>query len=183
MVVVEGSVDFWNETRRHRIPHIMITLRGIFNRENNLRWHCIPIGDNSKSGIPSRRWITRLLRRRVELEGCTKGYLFARPNGDKASLGDYNPLFRDYMERTKTRFSERFSKGVDIREYSLRRSPRRGATTHAANNKVDETTTELVSRWRKREKAKGAEPGLSMRQVYTQVSSALEAQVRYSLSH
>ena len=59
----------------------------------------------------------------------------------------------------------------------------RGTTTHAANNKVDETTPDLVSRWRKREKAKGAESGLSMRQVYTHVSSALEAQVRYSLSH
>ena len=87
------------------------------------------------------------------------------------------------MERTLVRFPDRFLKGVDIREHSLRRSPRRGATTHAANNKVDETITELISRWRKREKAKGAEPGSTMRQVYTQVSSALVAQVRYSLSH
>ena len=131
-----------------------------------LRWHCIPIGDHSKIRIPTRHWITRLLRRRIELEGCTKGCLFARPNGDKASLGYYNPLFKDYMERAKTRFPARFSKGVGIRDYSLQRSPRRAATTHVANNKVDETT-ELVSRWRKREKAKGAKPGLSMRQVYT----------------
>ena len=100
-----------------------------------------------------------------------------------ATKGDYNPLFKDYIQRTLVRFPDRFSKRIDIREYSLRRSPRRGATTHAASNKVDKTTTELISRWRKRENAKGAEPGLTMRQVYTQVSSALEAQVRYSLSH
>ena len=73
MVVVKGLVDFWNKTRRHRIPHIMITLRGKFKGENNLRWHCLLIGDNSKSRIPSRRLIIRLLWRRVELEGCTKG--------------------------------------------------------------------------------------------------------------
>ena len=151
--------------RRHRIPHVMITLRGKFKGENNLRWRCIPIRDLSKSRIPSRRWISRLLLRRTQLEGCTKGFLFARANRDKASLKDYNPLFKDYMERTLVRFPDRFSKGIDIQEYSLRRLPRRGATTHAANNKVDKTTTELISRWRKREKAKGAEPGLTMRQV------------------
>ena len=39
MVVVEGLVDFWHETRRHRIPHIRITLRGQFNGKNNLRWY------------------------------------------------------------------------------------------------------------------------------------------------
>ena len=87
------------------------------------------------------------------------------------------------MERVREEFPDRFSKAVDIRNYSLRRSPRRGATTTAANNKVDETTTELIGRWRRREKARGAEPGLPMRQVYTQVSNALEALIRYSQSH
>ena len=70
MVVVEGLVDFWHKTRHHRIPHVMITLRGKFKGENNLRWHCIPIGDLSKSRIPSRRWISRLLLRHTQLEGC-----------------------------------------------------------------------------------------------------------------
>ena len=72
---------------------------------------------------------------------------------------------------------------MKIEDYSLRRSPRRGAITTAANNKVDETTIELIGRWRKKEAAKGAEPGLSMRQVYTQVSNAVEALSRFSLSH
>jgi hypothetical protein len=117
------------------------------------------------------------------VEGCTVGYLFARRNGSKASLGDYDSLFRDYLTRLRTSNSAAFSKGVDIRDYSLRRSPRRGAVTTAANNQVDETTTELIGRWRKKEKARGAEPGLPMRQVYTQVSAAVEALLRFSQSH
>ena len=183
MTSVDGMAEFWKETRRHRIPHIMVTLRGRFKGEQNLRWHCVPLADICKSKIPSRRWISRLLHRRIVLEGCTVGYLFARKNGGKASLGDYDSLFRDYLSRLRTSNPSTFSQGVDIRDYSLRRSPRRGAVTTAANNQVDETTTELIGRWRKKEKARGAEPGLPMRQVYTQVSAAVEALLRFSQSH
>ena len=169
--------------KAHSIPHIMIALRGKFKGEDNLRWHCVPLADKGKSKILSRWWISRLLNRRMNLDGATKGYLFARRNGSKASMGDYDPLFRDYLVRVQERYPGRFSKGVDIRDYSLRRSPRRGATITASNNKVDETTIELVNRWCRKEAAKGAEVGLPMRQVYTQVSTALEATIRFSLSH
>lgn len=183
MTSVDGLAEYWGETKRCITPYIMITLRGKFKGEHNLRWHCVPLADVSKSRIPSRCWISRLLRRRMILEGCKVGFLFARRNGAKASLGDYDPLFRDYLSRLRTKNPSLFSQGIDIRDYSLRRSPRRGAVTTAANNKVDETTTELIGRWRKKEKAKGAEPGLPMRQVYTQVSSAVEALLRFSQSH
>ena len=39
------------------------------------------------------------------------------------------------------------------------------------NQDVLEKVIELVNRWRKKEAAKGSEPGLPMRQVYTQVRS------------
>ena len=111
------------------------------------------------------------------------GYLFARPSGAKASLGDYDPLFRQYLTRVREKRPKLFSKAVDISDYSLRRSLRRGATTEAENNKVDPVAIELINRWRKKEAAKGAEAGLPMRQVYTQVSRAIEAVLRFSQSH
>ena len=76
-----------------------------------------------------------------------------------------------------------FPNSVAIRDYSLRRSLRRGATIESENNKVDTVAIELINRWRKKETAKGAEAGLPMRQVYTQVNRAVVAALRFSQSH
>ena len=184
LTTLDGMASYWKEAEEHVIPHIMVTLKGKFKAENNLRWHCLPIADGSKSNIPARRWISRQVHRRVLAQkGGTTGMLFARARGGKASFGDYDPLFREYLTRLREQDPGLFTQVVKIEDYSLRRSPRRGAITTAANNKVDETTIELIGRWRKKEAAKGAEPGLSMRQVYTQVSHAVEALSRFSLSH
>ena len=183
LIVIEGLLKFWNETMAHDVPHMMIMLRGKFKGENNLRWHCVPLADMTKSRIPTRRWVSRLLSHRIHWEGNRSGYLFSRRNGKKASMGDYDPMFRDYLERAMKKSPALFSKSVALQYYSLRRSLRRGATTEAENNNVDPVTIELVNRWRKKEAAKGAEAGLTMRQVYTQVSRAVKAALRFSQSH
>ena len=183
LVALDGMLEFWDETKCHPTPHMMITLRGKFKGENNLRWHCVPLADATKSRIPTRRWISRLMNRRVIREGDRGGHLFARKTGKKASLGDYDPMFRDYVERAMKLKKGLFSKAVSVDNYSLRRSLRRGATTEAENNNVDPIAIELINRWRKKESARGAEAGLSMRQVYTQVSRAIVAVLRFSQSH
>jgi hypothetical protein len=48
------------------------------------------------------------------------------------------------------------------------------------NQDVSEKVIELVNRWRKKEAAKGSEPGLLMRQVYTQVRSTLPTMLKFS---
>ena len=63
LIVIEGLNMFWKETRNHRIPHMMMTPKGIFKGENNLRWHCVLLEDKENSGIPTRRWISRILYR------------------------------------------------------------------------------------------------------------------------
>ena len=113
LVVIEGMLTFWEETKDHEIPHMMITLKGKFKGENNLRWHCVPLADHTKSKIPTRRWISRLLQRRVLMEGKRSGYLFARKNNGKATLGDYDPLFRDYVVRAQKKISKTFFGGSD----------------------------------------------------------------------
>ena len=75
---------------------------------------------------------------------------------------------------------ELFITGFFIGDFSLRRSPRRGATTEAENNNVDTVAIELILRWRKREATIGTDAGLSMRQVYTQVSRAVVAFLCFS---
>ena len=78
---------------------------------------------------------------------------------------------------------ELFTTGFFIGDFSLRRSPRRGATTEAENNNVDTASIEIINRWRKREAARGTEAVISMRQVYTQVSRDVVASLLLSQSH
>ena len=155
MIVIEGLEMFWKETRNDRIPHMMMTLKGRFKRENNLRCHCVPLADQTNSGIPTRRWIIRILYRRCELEKEEKGLLFTRDNGRKASIGDYDSMLINLLERVKKMHPELFTTGVFIGYISLRRSPRHEVTTEAENNNVDTAAIKLINRWRKREEARG----------------------------
>ena len=93
--------------------------------------------------------------------------MFARDNARKASTGDYDPIFRKFLERGKNMHPELFTTGVFIGHFSIRRSPRREATTEVENNNVDTAAIEMINRWRKREAVRGTEAGLSMQQVYT----------------
>ena len=111
------------------------------------------------------------------------GFFFARDNGRKSSIGDYDPMFRNLLERGQKMHPDLFTTGVFIGDFSLRRSPRRGATTEAENNNVDTAGIELINQWMKREAARGIEAGIFMRQVYTQLSRAVVASLRFSQSH
>ena len=82
--------------------------------------------------------------------------MFVRENGRKASIGDYDPMFRNLLEQGQKMHPELFTTGFFVEDLSLRRSPRRGATTETENNNVDTADIELINRWRKREASRGA---------------------------
>ena len=70
---------------------------------------------------------------------------------------------------------------VEGTDFSLWRSPRRGAVLETTNHGVDASKViELVNCWRKKEATKGSEPGLPMRQVYTQVRNTLPVMLEFS---
>jgi hypothetical protein len=69
---------------------------------------------------------------------------------------------------------------VEGTDFSLWRSPRRGAVLETMNHGVDTKVIGLVNHWRKNEAAKGSEPGLPMRQVYTQVWNTLPTMLEFS---
>ena len=59
-------------------------------------------------------------------------------------------------------------KGIDVAVYyRCARSFRRGAANTATVNKVSETTTKFVNRWRSYEENQGKSPGFEMMQHYT----------------
>ena len=66
---------------------------------------------------------------------------------------------------------------VDMR---LWRSGRRGSTTEVTNQALDQVAIDMNNRWRKRERAKGGDPSMGMRELYTQIEHALLTFLRYS---
>ena len=182
LVSILGMLEYWEASLSHEIPHIMVTLRGRFKGEHNLKWHLVPIAVITASRIPTKVWVSRLMHTRVKLEGCREGPLFADKRGRKATLKMYDGDFKGLLEKALERSPKVFPEKTVIDDYQLKRSLRRGSTTEATNKKVPGESIDLMNRWRKRELAQGAEPGLAMRQVYTQTILALESTLRYSQS-
>ena len=159
---------------------MMITLKGRFKGEVDSRWHVVPISDQSRSNIPFRLWMERIVYRRVKLEGREKGWLFESQLDARAKFGHYDPLFRSLIAKARDKNPRLVPAVVEGTDFSLWRSPRRGAVLETTNHGVDTKVIELVNRWRKKEAAKGSEPGLPMRQVYTQVRNTLPVMLEFS---
>eukprot|EP00956_Cyclotella_meneghiniana_P007531 scaffold10178_cov23-Cyclotella_meneghiniana.AAC.3 len=180
LLSLQGLLTFWVETTTSEDPYVMLTLRGRFKGEGELRWHCIPIPCETKTGLPVLKWIRRMIRRLVVDEDRTTGWVFADANGKQRRLGYYDPLLVEMLDKVKTHFKGLISPATDVGEYSLWRSGRRGAITEAVNQGVDQNTIDLMGRWRKKEKARGTEPGLPMRQVYTEVKSSIKGMLLFA---
>ena len=178
LVSMRGLLAFWQDTIQKGF--IMVTLRGRFKGEDNLKWHLSPIVDITSSGIKVRRWVHRLLFLRLTEDLVEEGPLFVNSAGNRARMRDYNDTFQQYIRLAIDRSPSTFSSKSEAEDFNLRRSLRRGSTTQSHNNKTPPATIELMNRWRKREAARGAEPGLEMRQVYTQALSATQATLEYS---
>ena len=117
------------------------------------------------------------------MEGTEDGPLFAEEDGSRATWVMYDVDFRALLGRARGRASQVFPAKAETEDYSLRRSLRTGSTTEATTNKnAPVASIDLVNRWRKREAAKGAAPGLAMREVYTDALAAIETTLRYSQS-
>jgi hypothetical protein len=177
---LSGLLTFWEETISEPDPYIMLTLHGKFKGEGEHRWHCIPIPIHTRTHLPVLKWIRRMIRRIVVLEGRSHGWVLADNTGRPRKLGYYDPLLIELLDQVKTHFKGVISPSTEVEDFSLWRSGRRGATTEAHNQGVPQSIIDLMGRWRSREAAKGAEPGLPMRQVYTQVKSAVNAMLLFA---
>ncbi len=155
------------ETREEKDKYMMITLKGRFKREVDERWHIAPICDKTQSGIPVRLWMECIMYRQVRVQGRTLGWLFEEKPGKLAKFGHYQEYFRSLVERVRE-------------DDSLWRSLQRGAVLKTTYHKVDVQVIELINHWCKKEAAQGSEIGLLMRQVYTQVRSALLTMKEFS---
>ena len=155
-------------------------LHGKFKGESGVCWHCIPIALRTRSGLPVGKWLARIVMRRVFEQGISGWWLFRNADGSRRRFGFYDPKLLELLEKVKSHFPEELHKVTQVEDFSLWRSGRRGAITEAANQKIEQHIIDLMGRWRQREAAKGTEPGLPMRQVYTQMKSVFPAMLTFS---
>ncbi len=127
LVDLGGLLTFWMETREEEVRYMMITLQGRFKGEVDQRWHIVPICDTtSRSGIPFRLWMERIMYRRVTLESRVKGWLFEGEPGSKAKFGKYQEYFRSLVDAAREMDRRLMPAVVKTNDFSLWRSPRRG---------------------------------------------------------
>ena len=180
LISLRGLITFWKRTQVKSTPHIMLTLLGRFKGETGERWHLMPIADETRTKMPVRKWFTRLLYSIVEIEKRKTGWLFTT-NNRRGKMADYDYLFGSYCVRLDELEPELFPPRTEItRDLSLWRSGRRGSNTEALNQELADVYIKLNNRWRSRERAKGAEPGLDMVSTYAQIDHCLKGLLKYS---
>ncbi len=121
-----------------------------------------------------------MLHRRVNLQGQETDWLFQDLRGARVKFGRYDMLFRVLVDQAQERHPRLIPEAVETKDFSLWRSPRRGAVLETTNQDVSEKVIKLINHWCKKEVTKRSEAGLAMRQVYTQVRSTLPTMLKYS---
>ena len=180
LLSLDGVLQHWEESATARIPHVALALLGRFKGEEGEKWHILPVADVTRSNFPTRQWFERGLRRRLGA-GRRSGWYFQRATGRQARLRDYDDDFRGLVKDAWASVLDLIPASVDVDEdISLWRSLRRGSTTEVGNQELRPDYIEMNNRWRKREKAKGAAPSMSMRETYTQLQQALPQRLKYS---
>lgn len=142
LLSLEGMLTFWEDTRLEKDPYIMMTLKGKFKGEVDERWHLVPVSNYTRSGIPLRAWMQRILDRRVIKEGRRAGWLFQNNKGMRDRFGMYDTTFYQLLDTAWEESGELFPELVDTEDFSLW-SPRRGAVLETTNQDVSEKVIEL----------------------------------------
>jgi len=122
----------------------------------------------------------RIMRCRVNCQHRTKGWLFETKTGARAKFRKHDPTFRTLVTLARASNPRLVASAIEPDDFSLWRSPRRGAVLETTQQGVDSKVMELINRWRSKEAARGSMPNLPMRQVYTEVKSTLPTMMQYS---
>ena len=165
-------------------PHVLIPLMGRFKGETGERNLLLPFASVTDSGLEVRKWNERLCDLLVK-EGKDKevGPAFCRMDGSVSRSWEMNGELTSALNRVQVLRPDLIPKQIDVEEkFNTYRSFRRGATTRAKVLKVPEDIIELNNRWNKLQNSGGGLSKLPMSQLYTEITQALPAKLRFSKS-
>jgi hypothetical protein len=161
--------------------HVLLPLLGRFKGETGERHFLLAVVPISKTGIDVGLWMARMLKCH-ETNKKYNGWVFPKDVGDgRAKISDFDSVFHEALRSVQSRRPDLIKIEVEVGDaFSLRRSLRRGSTSHARNMKVAEENIEFNNGWRKSQRAKGKAPVLSTVQHYTDLKLVLPYVLRYS---
>lgn len=182
----EACQQSWS---RRRKPHTVMVLQGRFKGEQGVKRHHFLLANVSKSQVlHNELWMNRLfneyyLVHRVP-ESQTGPLFRVKPKDSRPiTIGELDVWFHRFLKEVQARRPDLISEKVDVeREFSVRRSLRRGSTTHARNRGVPDGVVEINNRWRKQQNARNREASLAMVETYTDALASLPLLLRYSAS-
>jgi hypothetical protein len=104
----------------------------------------------------------RIMVRRVNHQHRTKGWLFETRAGVRAKFGVYDSTFRSLVALARAKNPRLVPLAIELEDFSLWRSPRRGAVLETTHRGIDFKVMELINQWRSKEAAKDSVPNLPM---------------------
>ena len=161
-------------------PHVVLPLLGRFKNETGERLHLMLSVNETKSGFKVRMWVERLVRILVN-EGKRDGPAMCDADGYLIDSGMINREFREQLAIVQTNRPDLIKVSLDVFElYNIRRSLRRGSSSIARRERVDQQIIDLVNRWSVRENSRGRSRGSSMRDYYTEIKLVMNTILPYS---
>lgn len=187
--LTEGSTlcKYKDMGRNHATPHVVVPLMGRFKGETGERNVLRPLVNITRSGIPIRQWIDRLVRILI-MEGrddtLKPGPAFCDEKGFVVAYGYMNQLFHEELEKIQQENPDLIAPDVDICDtYNLHRSLRRGATSRANALNYTDTVINTNNRWRTTQSNKGKGGLTKMSQLYyVEISLSLDTLLEFSAS-
>ena len=181
LVELDGLLKY-NSTIQKSGKHefVMIPLLGRFKGETGERYHLTPWAAETKSGIKIKFWIQLLMAMHTQL-GRKRGYAFCTKEGECLSSKEMQHIILYYLQKVKFERPHLIPNEVDVYEaYGISRSFRRGATTHATNQRVNQRDIDAANRWRNVENAQGKRISQPMRDHYSEVAQMVPTLLRFS---
>ena len=86
---LKGILYFFEETRRHKTPNIILMLKGGFKGGTGYIWHLFTIADSTRIKIPILPRFFKVINRGVNTERRQLGWYFMIPDREIANLIDY----------------------------------------------------------------------------------------------
>jgi predicted Zn-ribbon and HTH transcriptional regulator len=173
-----------NDGRNDKHGHCVIPLMGRFKQESGERNLLMVLANRTKGGLEVRRWVD-LLTSLLKAEGKMGeiGPAICNENGFMLEKWKLNGELHSILGKIQDANTGIIPAGIVIEDkYNVYRSFRRGATTRAKEQGVDEATIEMNNRWRKWQNKRGSLPNLPMTQLYVEISQALVSKLRFSSS-
>lgn len=182
-----GKVDLgamrnnWSEATSYpSAPHVPLMLAGRFKREIGEKLFTQPLAPVTASGAKIQLWFERLIRC-MDISGLRTGLMFRNDKGKRLSIAEMDKMVHSILVRVQKKWPSVIPQNVNVKEeYSAYRSFRRGSVAEAQNVSIPREVIEANNRWRKRSRARGSTPGMSMMERYTDAKASVPALVRFS---